>query len=76
MMPNDLFMLSWERTMTERPLTAERLLRSLSVTGKLLGFHYTAYMIEQVAVDPARVHLITNAFIPKPHRNSARRIPP
>lgn len=24
MMPNNLFMLSWERTMTERPLTAER----------------------------------------------------
>lgn len=65
MMPNDLFMLSWERTMTERPLTAERLLRSLSVTGKLLGFHYTAYMIEQVAVDPARVHLITKRLYPE-----------
>ena len=51
--------------MTERPLTAERLLRSLSVTGKLLGFHYTAYMIEQVAVDPARVHLITKRLYPE-----------
>ena len=51
--------------MTERPLTAERLLRSLSVTGKLLGFRHTAYMIEQVAVDPARVHLITKRLYPE-----------
>ena len=40
-------------------LNAERLLRRLGVTGKLTGFHYAIYMIEQVREQPETIRLIT-----------------
>lgn len=41
------------------PLDAERLLRLLSVSGKLSGFHFAVYMLEQVQEKPEYVLLIT-----------------
>ena len=38
---------------------AERLLRRLGVTGKLSGFRYAVYMVEQVRDQPDNVLLIT-----------------
>lgn len=40
-------------------------LRALSVTGKLVGFQYAIYMIEQITDDPARVRLITKRLYPE-----------
>ncbi len=40
-------------------LDAERLLRLLGVSGKLSGFHFAVYMLEQVQEKPERVLLIT-----------------
>ena len=41
------------------PLDAERLLRLLGVSGKLSGFYFTVYMLEQVQKKPEYVLLIT-----------------
>ena len=41
------------------PLDAERLLRLLGVSGKLSGFYYAVYMLEQVKQKPDHVLLIT-----------------
>ena len=41
------------------PLDAERLLRLLGVSGKLSGFHFAVYMLEQVQEKPEYVLLIT-----------------
>ena len=49
----------------QQPLNAERLLRSLNVTGKLIGFQYAVYMIEQVAVQPEQLQLITKRLYPE-----------
>lgn len=46
MMATYLFLPEWEKNMAEQPLDAERLLRALSVTGKLMGFQYAIFMIE------------------------------
>lgn len=43
----------------KKPLTAERLLRSLGATGKLAGFRCTAYMIERIQDNPEQLQLIT-----------------
>ena len=51
--------------MAEKKLDAERLLRALSVTGKLVGFQYAIYMIELITDDPARVRLITKRLYPE-----------
>lgn len=40
-------------------LDAERLLRLLGVSGKLSGFHFAVYMLEQVQEKPEYVLLIT-----------------
>lgn len=40
-------------------LDAERLLRLLGVSGKLSGFHFAVYMLEQVQDKPEYVLLIT-----------------
>ena len=48
-----------------RPSEAERILRALGITGKLIGFRYTIYMIEQVAEDPDRIQLITKRLYPE-----------
>lgn len=41
------------------PLDAERLLRLLGVSGKLSGFYFAVYMLEQVQEKPEYVLLIT-----------------
>ena len=41
------------------PLDAERLLRLLGVSGKLSGFYYAVYMLEQAQEKPEHVLLIT-----------------
>ena len=43
----------------DKPLNAERLLRLLGVTGKLTGFYYAVYMIEQVQNQPENIVLLT-----------------
>lgn len=52
-----------------RPLDAERLLRGLGVTGKLVGFRYAIYMVEQVLEDPNRIQLITKCLYPDTGRH-------
>ena len=46
-------------------LDAEQLLRGLSVTGKLVGFRYAVYMVEQVTDDPDGIYLITKRLYPE-----------
>ena len=41
------------------PLDADRLLRLLGASGKLSGFYYAVYMLEQVKQKPDHVLLIT-----------------
>ena len=44
------------------PLDADRLLRLLGVSGKLSGFYYAVYMLEQVQQKPDHVLLITKCL--------------
>lgn len=46
-------------------MNAEQLLRRLGLSGRLKGFGYTAYMIEQAAKDPSVVRLITKNLYPE-----------
>ena len=48
-------------------LDAERLLRLLGVSGKLSGFHFAVYMLEQVQEKPEYVLLITKRLYAKRH---------
>ena len=50
------------------PLDAERLLRLLGVSGKLSGFYFAVYMLEQVQEKPECVLLITK----HPYRQTAQ----
>lgn len=63
-MPVIYFMPGQETSDLERPMDAERLLRCLGVTGRLVGFRYTIYMVECVRDDPERVQLITKRLYP------------
>lgn len=45
------------------PLDAERLLRLLGVSGKLSGFHFAVYMLEQVQEKPEYITSITAYFM-------------
>ena len=49
----------------EIPATAERLLRSIGATGRLTGFAYTVYMIEQIVDGQSSVRLITKRLYPE-----------
>lgn len=49
----------------EIPVTAERLLRSMGVTGRLTGFAYTVFMTEQIATGQSSVRLITKILYPE-----------
>ena len=42
-----------------QPLSADRLLRMLGASGKLAGFRYAVYMIEQVRDHPEKIQLVT-----------------
>ena len=48
----------------EKPMDAERLLRCLGVTGRLVGFRYTIYMVECVCNEPEQIQLITKRLYP------------
>ena len=63
-MPICFFVPDHEKGKLDKPLDAERLLRCLGVTGKLVGFRYTIFMVEQVAEDPERIQLITKRLYP------------
>ena len=58
-MPLVYYVPEYERDAKQIPLDAERLLRLLGVTGKLSGFRYAVYMVEQVRDQPDDVLLIT-----------------
>ena len=58
-MPLVYYIPEYEKDAAQNPLDAERLLRLLGATGKLSGFHYAAYMIEQVREQPDNVLFIT-----------------
>ena len=58
-MPLVYYVPEYERDAEQIPLDAERLLRLLGVTGKLSGFRYAVYMVEQVRDQPDNVLLIT-----------------
>lgn len=47
---------------TDAAINTEAVLRSLGLTGKLTGFHYTIYMVDKVAEDPGRLRLITKCL--------------
>lgn len=53
----------------DKPMDAERLLRGLGVTGKLVGFRYTMFMVEQVLEDTNRILLITKRLYPDTGRH-------
>lgn len=45
------------------PLDSEHLLRLLGVSGKLSGFHFAVYMLEQVQEKPEYITPITAYFM-------------
>lgn len=53
----------------ETPLDAERLLRCLGLTGRLIGFQYAVYMVEQVLYLPEKIQLITKRLYPETARH-------
>lgn len=58
-MPIFYFVPNQEADALKKPLTAERLLRSLGATGKLAGFRCAVYMIERIKEDSEQLQLIT-----------------
>lgn len=80
-MPLVYYVPEYERDASQTPLDAERLLRLLGVSGKLTGFRYAVYMVEQVRDQPENMILITKRlyaqhkrrriFRPRPAASSA-----
>lgn len=68
-MPLCFYMSDQEKESMDKPLDAERLLRGLGVTGKLIGFRYAVFMVEQVLEDPDRIQLITKWLYPDTGRH-------
>lgn len=58
-MPLVYYIPEYEKDVSQMSLTAERLLRLLGLSGKLTGFRYTVYMVEQVRDQPENMLLIT-----------------
>ena len=58
-MPLVYYVPEYERDASQTPLDAERLLRLLGLSGKLTGFRYAIYMVEQVRDQPENMFLIT-----------------
>lgn len=46
------------------PVTADRLLRSIGATGRLTGFDYAVFMIDQIVNAQSSIHLITKRLYP------------
>ena len=63
-MPLVYYVPEYERDASQTPLDAERLLRLLGVSGKLTGFRYAVYMVEQVRDQPENMILITKRLYP------------
>jgi hypothetical protein len=68
-MPLCFFVSDQEADCMDKTLTTERVLRALGVTGKLLGFRYTIYMIERVMESQDRILLITKSLYPETARH-------
>lgn len=49
----------------EMPVTAERLLRSIGASGRLTGFDYAVFMIEQIVDGKSSIQLITKRLYPE-----------
>lgn len=49
----------------DKPVSAERLLRSIGASRRLTGFDYAVYMIEQIVYNNGSVHLITKRLYPE-----------
>lgn len=58
-----------EKDSLDKPLDAERLLRCLGATGRLVAFRYVIYMVEQVEENPDRIQLITKRLYPDTGRH-------
>lgn len=58
-MPLAYYVQEYEKDSAQTPLGAERLLRLLGVSGKLSGFRYAVYMVEQVRDQPENMVLVT-----------------
>lgn len=61
----DMYYLYVPTETLEIPVTAERLLRSIGATGRLTGFTYTVFMIEQIVSGQGSVRLITKILYPE-----------
>ena len=78
-MPLVYYVPEYERDAEQTPLDAERLLRLLGVTGKLSGFRFAVFMVEEVRDLPEIMILITKSlcghtaahFRPRPAASSA-----
>ena len=58
-MPLVYYVPEYERDASQISLNAECLLRLLGASGKLAGFRYAVYMVEQVRDQPENMLLIT-----------------
>lgn len=54
-----------EESMTDKPIDAERLLRSLGASGRLVGFRYTVSIVEQLMRAPYERHWLTKCIYPE-----------
>lgn len=53
-----------EAALQDRSLNAERLLRTLGATGKLVGFRYAIFMVEKVMESPDYLKLVSKGLYP------------
>lgn len=53
----------------EITVTAERLLRSIGASGRLTGFDYAVFMVDQIAAGQGTVRLITKRLYPETARH-------
>lgn len=68
-MPLCFFVSDQEASSMDKPLTTERILRALGVTGKLLGFKYTLYMVDHLMESEAGVQRVTKSLYPETARH-------
>ena len=60
-----LFVPNYDAMTTDCIFTTERVLRCLGLNGKLTGFSYMVFMVDQLVEDRATVRLITKALYPE-----------
>ena len=54
-----------EELENDKPIDAERLLRSLGASGRLIGFRYTVSIVEQLLDAPYERHWLTKCIYPE-----------